>query len=125
MKEIIDEIGFPTIPLVGKEGSHNAWLLIQHADRDIEFQEKCLELMESANPDVVIQKDIAYLEDRIRVNGKRPQLYGTQFTQSNGEHILQPIENIEEVDERRAKMGMDTLEDQIRLMYKKHPLNSK
>ena len=122
MKEIIEEIGFPTISKVGKEGSHTAWLLIQHADRDVLFQEQCLELMKSADPSDVILKDIAYLEDRIRLNHKQPQLYGTQFNQVDGRHVPLPIEDIEKVNERRTKMGMDTLDDQIALMYKKYPL---
>lgn len=121
MKEIIAKIGFPSISKVGKEGSHNAWLLIQHADLDVEFQKMCLELMKGAPAGEVEKRDIAYLEDRIKVNQKQGQIYGTQFTQEGGKHIPQPIEDEDNVDIRRAKMGMDTLADQIALMYKKYP----
>jgi hypothetical protein len=122
MKQIIKEIGFPLISLVGEEGMHNAWLLVQHADEDIEFQKECLRLMKEAPQNEVIISDIAYLEDRIRINSKQPQLYGTQFTQKEGKHVPLPIEDEEKVNERRAQMGMDTLADQIDLMYKKYPL---
>jgi len=121
MREIINEVGFPTISLVGKEGTHNAWLLIQHADRDIEFQRECLRLMKEVSRDEVDVTDLAYLEDRVRINSKQPQLYGTQFTQEGGKHVPLPIEDEENVNERRARMGMDTLSDQIKLMYEKYP----
>ena len=45
MKEIIEEIGWPTASKVGAEAANKAWLLVQHADHDPEFQERCLELM--------------------------------------------------------------------------------
>jgi hypothetical protein len=122
IKEIVKEIGFPFISIVGEEGTHNAWLLIQHADEDVEFQRECLKFMKEAPSKEIIIKDIAYLDDRIRINSKQPQLYGTQFTQEGGKHIPLPIEDQDKVDERRAQMGMDTLADQIELMYEKYPL---
>lgn len=124
MKEIISEIGFPTISKVGKEGNYNAWLLIQHADHDVEFQKMCLSLMKGVPLGEVERRDIAYLEDRIRVNQKQGQIYGTQFTQEGGKHIPRPIEDEGNVDIRRAQMGMDTLADQIALMYKKYPFTN-
>ncbi len=125
MKEIIAEIGFPSISKVGIEGSHDAWLLIQHADHDVEFQKMCLGLMKALPLSEVARRYIAYLEDRIRVNEKRGQVYGTQFDQIDGKHVPQPIEDENNVDKRRAQMGMDTLADQIALMYQKYPFTDK
>jgi len=48
MKEIIDQYGWPTYDLVGERSSNNAWLLVQHADRDPLFQMKCLPLLKTA-----------------------------------------------------------------------------
>lgn len=121
IKEIIKEIGFPFISIVGQEGAHNAWLLVQHADNDVNFQVKCLGLMKQAPVGEVAVVDIAYLEDRIRINHKQPQLYGTQFTQEGGKHLPIPIEDEKMVNERRARMGMGTLDDQIKSMYEKYP----
>jgi hypothetical protein len=47
MKKIIKQYGWPTISMVGEKASKNAWLLVQHADHDVEFQKKCLKLMGS------------------------------------------------------------------------------
>src|SRR5262245_47910462 len=38
LKQIIDRIGWPTISRVGAQASSAAWLLVQHADAEPEFQ---------------------------------------------------------------------------------------
>ena len=120
MKEVVALIGWPTISKVGAEASHAAWLLVQHADHDAAFQKECLTLMKVAPESEVDRHDIAYLEDRVRVNSKQPQLYGTQFDVVDGSFIPQPIEEPDRVDERRQQMGLGTLEQGIREMEKKY-----
>lgn len=120
MKEIIAEIGWPTISKVGESASEHAWLLVQHADHDVAFQEQCLTLMKSEPDGEVALRNIAMLEDRARVNQGRPQVYGTQFRQDTGEHKPLPIEDEEHVDERRKLMGMETLGENIAEMYQKY-----
>jgi len=121
MKRIVEEIGWPTISKVGESASYDAWLLVQHSDHDVGFQIQCLELMKSAPNGDVSKENIAFLEDRVRVNQGRGQLYGTQFFQKDGQHIPQPIEDEENVDVRRASMGMGTLAERIAEMYEKYP----
>lgn len=121
MKEIVLEIGWPTVSKVGAEGASNAWLLVQHADHDVDFQEHCLELMKEAPAGEVGITDVAYLTDRVCVNRGRGQLYGTQFTQEDGKHIPRAIEDEANIDARRAEVGMGPLSEQIALMYKKYP----
>lgn len=117
MKEIIAQIGWPTISKVGPMASDMAWLLLQHADHDAGFQQICLDLMKSAAAREVKLKNIAMLEDRVRVNTARPQLYGTQFRPVDGKHVPLEIEDPEHVNERRAQMGLGTLEEGIASMY--------
>ena len=67
--------GWPKISMVGEDGAHAAWVLVQHADTDREFQAKVLGLMKQLLPlDEVNVSLVAYLHDRIT----RPQRYGTQ-----------------------------------------------
>jgi hypothetical protein len=40
--------GWPGSTLVGTDGAHAAWLIVQHADADPALQEKCLKLMTAA-----------------------------------------------------------------------------
>jgi hypothetical protein len=107
IKEIIDQIGWPTISKVGKEGSHWAWLIVQHADEDKEFQKSCLALMQNEKDGEVSKSNIAYLIDRIRANNNEPTLYGTQYEESkDGKGPLLPIEDPENLRDRRESMGL-------------------
>ena len=110
MREIVAEIGWPTISKVGSQASYVAWLLVQHADHDREFQQSCLALMKAQPADEVSKQNIAYLEDRVLVGQGQPQIYGTQFyTNVQGELVPRPIEDSENVDKRRAEVGLNTL----------------
>lgn len=110
MKEIIEQIGWPTITKVGEHASDMAWLLVQHADLDHQFQQICLDLMKAQPAGEVKPSNIAYLEDRVRVGEKRPQLYGTQFyVDQEGTFGPQPIEDPDHIDERRKAVGLGTI----------------
>jgi hypothetical protein len=120
MKEIVGQIGWPTVSKVGSEASHVAWLLVQHADHDVDFQELCLDLMKDSKEPEVSYRDIAYLEDRVRINRKLPQIFGTQFTEIDGQFVPKEIENPEQVDERRKLMGLGSLQKGIARMEEKY-----
>lgn len=110
LKQIVADHGWPGKTLVGAEGAHDAWLLVQHADRDREFQAKCLELLANA---VARQEaepvDFAFLTDRVRVARGEKQVYGTQF-QGEGEAMKPyPIEDEANVDQRRKSVGLESL----------------
>ena len=45
MKQIVEQYGWPIFEKVGEEASNAAWLIVQHADRNPFFQEKCLLLL--------------------------------------------------------------------------------
>ena len=119
MKEIVNQIGWPTISKVGIEVSNMAWLLVQHSDHDVEFQKKCLELMKTQTGEVS-KRNVAYLEDRVRVNEGRPQLYGTQFGGEGENYGPRPIEEPEKVNERRAELGMEPLEEYAKILKEKY-----
>ena len=110
LHEIVDQVGWPTITMVGQDGSDASWLLVQHADRDRPFQERCLKLMEPLMAvGEVSKKNVAYLTDRLLVAQKLPQRYGTQWMQVNGDHEPGPIEDPEHLEERRAAAGLETM----------------
>jgi hypothetical protein len=112
MKEIIEQIGWPMQSQVGTDASHMAWLLVQHADHDLEFQRKCLDLLKAQPDGEVRMAHIAYLEDRVRVSEERLQLYGTQFyVDEAGKLGPKPIEDPDNVDARRDAMGLESLNE--------------
>ena len=121
MKGIIVEHGWPGRSLVGGDGAHAAWLLVQHADAS--FMAQCLPLMEHAvSKGEASAKDYAYLLDRVRMSQGKPQVYGTQFTSGpDGKLVLHPIENSKHVDDRRRAIGLPPMaeyERKIREVYK-------
>lgn len=110
MREIVAEHGWPTYDLVGQGPSNNAWLIVQHADRNPLFQAKCLPLLkaavdnEQANP-----SNYAYLYDRVQVATGEKQLYATQSTSNNGlvEGFFQALDDESNVQKRREEMGIE------------------
>lgn len=117
LKQIILQHGWPSISLVGVEAAHAAWLLVQHADHDLAFQEECLRLMKALPAVEVSLPNIAYLTDRILTSRGKPQLYGTQFQGTGRELKPQPIKNKSNLDMRRSKMGLGTFDEYMRLMF--------
>jgi hypothetical protein len=112
MKVIVAELGWPTIPMVGKDGAFDAWLLVQQADTEPEFQAQCLELMRACEAEEVPVRLMGFLDDRVRVADGRPQLYGTQFLEGeDGKPEPCPIEDPDKLDERRAAIGLGPFEE--------------
>ena len=113
IKEIIERYGWPTKGMVGEDGAHAILGLVVHADSDVAFQERCLELMEAAERDEVYLAGIAFLTDRVRVHQGRPQVYGTQLDFRDHDVVPKPIEDEANVDERRAALGLPPLVEHI------------
>ena len=110
MKQVVKRHGWPGKTLVGTDGANAAWLLVQHADLDREFQKECLKLIEAAfKRKEVSGQQLAYLTDRVRVGEKKRQIYGTQFELRDGRYVPQPIEDEANVDRRRKQMGLQCL----------------
>jgi hypothetical protein len=115
MKEIVARHGWPGIRLVGEDGANAAWLLVQHADQDPVFQKPCLGLMEeAARKGDASKRHLAYLTDRVLVAEKKKQRYGTQLYYQNGQLVPQPIEDVANVDKRRAGAGLEPLAEYLR-----------
>ncbi len=112
IKKTIEVFRWPGHSLIGEDGSSAFWLLVQHQDRDIALQVKCLNLLEEAvNKDEASHQDLAFLMDRVRKNQNLPQLYGTQWKTENGKMILYPVQDPEFLDARREQMHLPTFED--------------
>ena len=122
LKEIFEEHGFPTRRLVGKEAMQGIFLIIQHSDRDKEWQKSQLPNIEKAvkNRDMDSQS-YAYLYDRIKINSGEKQLYGTQFAKVdpiNKTVELAPTEDMENLDKRRMELGMMPIDIYIGFVFK-------
>ncbi|MGW2486094.1 DUF6624 domain-containing protein [Streptomyces sp. NPDC001606] len=113
--EIMDEYGWPTADRVGEEAARAAWLIAQHADRQLDVQRRALRLLRravsegSAGP-----RELAFLLDRTRVNEGREQIYGTQIAGvKDGRPVPWPCEEPERMDELRAEVGIEPFDEYV------------
>lgn len=112
MKEIVAEKGWPGKSLVGQRAALAAWLLVQHADHDRDFQRQMLPLLEQAVARGEADgRNFAYLTDRVLLGSNMPQRYGTQFHEVDGKLVPRPIEDEANVDARRAAVGLGPLSE--------------
>jgi hypothetical protein len=120
LKGVVERHGWPTNRLVGADGARAAWLLVQHADADPEFQRRCLELMAKLPKNEVSQSNLAYLTDRVLLAEGKKQLFGTQFTAVDGKWKPRPLEDEANVDKRRAEAGLPPLAEYIKLIEQEY-----
>lgn len=102
----------------GEKADNQAWLLVQHADYDHEFQKSVLRILEKLYP-IKETKPInyAYLYDRVAASYQNAekrilQRYGTQGScVGPGRWEPNPIEDPANLDKRRLAMGMPKMSE--------------
>lgn len=107
VQKILDEKGWLGANIIGKQGNASLFLVIQHAP--LETQEKYLPMMRQAVKDGNASSgSLALLEDRVALRKGGKQIYGSQIgrDQETGEYFVSPLEDPENVDKRRAEVGL-------------------
>ncbi|MGA8113564.1 MAG: DUF6624 domain-containing protein [Actinocatenispora sp.] len=112
LKAIVDECGWPTISMVGREAASAAWLLAQHSDHDPAFQSRVVDLMAEAGDDID-RTDWAYLVDRLACGRGEPQEYGTQLEWCDGGLRARKLRDPGDVDRRRTAVGLQPLAEYL------------
>lgn len=115
IEEIVDKYGWPDSSVIGVNGSVAIFLVIQHSDQRI--QEKYLPLMrEAVKKGNAYPHDLALLEDRVALWQGKKQIYGSQVIRDTltGKFIVRPIEDEENVNKRRAEVGLEPIELYLR-----------
>jgi len=118
LKGIVEKHEWPAVTLVGKDGVNAAWLLVQHADAEPQFQRHCLDLMVRLPKNEVSRSNLAYLTDRVLLAEGKKQVYGTQFTFVEGKWKPRPLEDEANVDKRRAEAGLPPLAEYVKQIDK-------
>ena len=95
---------WPMKSVVGASGARAVWLL---ANVDTALARAALKRMMEAGPEESNAADVATLEDRLRLQSGRKQIYGTQFrVGTDGKLVLAPMEDSAHVDLRREDAGL-------------------
>lgn len=114
VKKILDEHGWLGWNLVGPRANSALFLVIQHAD--IETQEKYLPLLgEAVKKGDAAPADLALLEDRVALRQGKKQIYGSRIgrDQETGIYYVSPLQDPDNVDKRRAEVGLGPIQDYI------------
>jgi hypothetical protein len=107
---IIDEYGWLGPDVAGQKGNSTLFLVIQHADQIT--QEKYLPKMRDAVKNYKASpSDLALLEDRVELRQGKRQVYGSQIAkdQKTGKSYVMPLDDPDNVDKRRAAVGLSPL----------------
>eukprot|EP01041_Mallomonas_annulata_P026420 gene26420-47734_t len=79
VEKMFNKYGFLGFDKVGKDGSNDFWLIVQHCDKFPDFQKKILKSMDKeVKKGNANANNYAYLYDRVEANAGRKQLFGTQ-----------------------------------------------
>jgi len=114
VKKILDERGWLGPQLISGQGSSTLFLVIQHSD--LNTQQQYLPMMREAvknkNAD---PGSLALLEDRVALGLGEKQVYGSQIGINNetGTYFVLPLANPDDVDKRRAEVGLMPLNDYV------------
>jgi hypothetical protein len=111
LKADLAKHGWYRISTAGEQADRQAWLLVQHADRDPAFQRQVLGMLEGLLPaKETSPRNYAYLYDRVASGEKRPQRYGTQGRCTGpGKWEPKPLEDAARVDDLRKSVGLEPL----------------
>jgi len=112
--QIIDEKGWLGKEIIGKNGTMTLFLVIQHSNIDIQL--KYLPIMKDAvNKGNAPADGLALLEDRIAIRQGRKQIYGSQIgKEDNGNFYVLPLIDPDNVNKRRASVGLGTIEEYVK-----------
>ncbi|MDP1725659.1 MAG: hypothetical protein Q8M15_02665 [Bacteroidota bacterium] len=131
VKEILDKYGWLGADVVGENGNSALFLVIQHSNP--QMQDKYLPMMkEAVKMGKARGSSFALLQDRVLVGKGKMQIYGTQPYHDSSGYYVHPIEDVDNVDKRRAEMGLSPLADYLKnyhivwnlVQYKKDLPNS-
>ena len=111
---ILQEHGWLSAEEVGHNANSALFLVIQHAD--METQVKYLPVLrEAVKEGDARADDLALLEDRVALKQGKRQIYGSQIgiDQETGEYYVSPLQDPDNVNKRRAEVGLAPIEDYI------------
>lgn len=110
----LDQYGWLGPDVVGGQGNMTLFLVIQHAD--LQTQVKYLPMMREAVKNGKAQgSNLALLEDRVALGMGKKQIYGSQIgrDESTNLYYVSPLEDPDNVDKRRAEVGLGPLADYV------------
>lgn len=116
---ILDKEGWPYH--LSEKANRAIWIVIDHSD--LAYRSKYLGLVkEKAEEGVLDKTDYAILNDRVRMEEGKPQIYGTQIKMAATivdddiamQLCLWPVENPAALDSLRSTVGLSPIEEYLK-----------
>jgi hypothetical protein len=114
VRKILDINGWLGPNIIGSQGNDILWMVIQHAD--IKSQENYLPMIRvAAKNGYLSPSKLVLLEDRVALRQGEKQIYGSQIgrDQKTGKYYVRALLDPDNVDKRRAEVGIGKLQDYI------------
>jgi hypothetical protein len=111
---ILGKYGWLGADIIGESGNTTLFLVIQHSDLDTQI--KYLPIMQNAVKNGNAKaSSLALLEDRVALRQGKRQIYGSQISwnMKTNEYYVLPLDDPDNVDKRRAAVGLPPLADYI------------
>lgn len=123
IKVLLSQYGWVGEDKVGVQASMAQFLVIQHSD--IATQRQFLPIMrQAAKAKKADAGLLAMLEDRVALGERKLQIYGSQISlDPNGAYVM-PLIDPDNVDKRRAEVGLGSLADYISRWHLKWDVNA-
>ncbi len=115
VSEILDTRGWIGPEILGTKGSQTIFHVIYNAD--LKTQEKYLPMLKTAVTNEQAGGDqLAMMIDRCNISKRKKQVYGSQIGKDSisGHYYILPIKNPSRVDELRAKVGLNPIQEYVR-----------
>ena len=120
---LVKKYGFPTISLVGPHAAKAGFAIVQHTTFSKSYRSRYKAVVEAFKNNDYDPQCYARVKDRWLLHHRRKQLYGTnwlkstekRFVKKYGDHfILEPVRTFEKLNERRAALGMEPIEEYVK-----------
>ncbi len=122
-EQLVKKYGFPTISLVGPHAVKAGFAIVQHTTFSKSYKSRYKAIVKAFNNNDYDPQCYAKAKDKWLLHHHRKQLYGTnwlkstsrRFVKKYGDHyILEPVRNFKKLNERRAALGMEPIEEYIK-----------
>ncbi|HAA18228.1 MAG TPA: hypothetical protein DCR93_05545 [Cytophagales bacterium] len=111
---ILEDCGWQD-PL-NEESHQTIFLVLQHSD-SVLVAEYLPTVRAKVDRGLLAPDDWAIMYDRLLMWGEQPQVYGTQaFADTTDQQWIWPVKEIEQLDARRAEVGLPTMQEYLQLV---------
>jgi len=122
LRNAVKERGWPKRSVVGDSAAKAAWLMLQHTEFQ-DWADEMLPVLERlADSGEVKRSELALFTDRVLMHRGQPQRYGSQFNFVDGRMVAYRIEDLAQLDARRAEVGLPPMAEYVRVLSEAYKL---